>query len=175
MNNILLISEKALKSYSLIDNNIDGKYILPAIQTAQNIDLENLIGPALLKKLYDLVDSDEIMSQTAYKTLLDEYIVPYLIYDVMTTVQLGLNYKFSNSGMSISTDEHRAQMEFRNNQLLVEQYRNYANSYALKLKAFLDNHSNDYPEYLTKIDCRGANDVQPGGIFFDKRCKCRLR
>ena len=38
-NKVLLISEQTLKTYTLIGDNVDGKYILPAIQTAQDIDL----------------------------------------------------------------------------------------------------------------------------------------
>ena len=38
MKNVLLISEATLKKYTLINDNMDGVYILPAIQMAQDID-----------------------------------------------------------------------------------------------------------------------------------------
>ena len=134
MNKVLLISEETLKTYSLVNDNIDGKYLLPAIQTAQDIDLETLIGKALLDKLCKLVETGEIVNNSKYRTLLDDYITPYLVWQVMSNLQLGINYKLSNSGVITNDDERKSRLDYRNNQLLQEQYKHYADSYAIKLK-----------------------------------------
>ena len=47
MKNVLLISEETIKKYSLVSDNLDGKYLYSAIQTAQLVDLDILIGTAL--------------------------------------------------------------------------------------------------------------------------------
>lgn len=163
MNKVLLISEETLKTYSLVNDNVDGKYILPAIQTAQDIDLETLIGKALLDKLCKLVETGEIVSNSKYKTLLDDYITPYLVWQVMSNLQLGINYKLSNSGVITNDDERKSRLEYRNNQLLQEQYKHYADSYAIKLKDYLC--KGDYPEYYQCVNHSHAEDVELCGIY----------
>lgn len=163
MNKVLLISEETLKTYSLVNDNIDGKYLLPAIQTAQDIDLETLIGKALLDKLCKLVETGEIVNNSKYRTLLDDYITPYLVWQVMSNLQLGINYKLSNSGVITNDDERKSRLDYRNNQLLQEQYKHYADSYAIKLKDYLC--SGDYPEYHQCINYSHAEDVELCGIY----------
>lgn len=163
MNKVLLISEETLKTYSLVNDNIDGKYLLPAIQTAQDIDLETLIGKALLDKLCKLVETGEIVNNSKYKTLLDDYITPYLVWQVMSNLQLGINYKLSNSGVITNDDERKSRLDYRNNQLLQEQYKHYADSYAIKLKDYLC--SGAYPEYHQCVNHSHAEDVELCGIY----------
>lgn len=163
MNKVLLISEETLKTYSLVNDNIDGKYLLPAIQSAQDIDLETLIGKALLDKLCKLVETGEIVNNSKYRTLLDDYITPYLVWQVMSNLQLGINYKLSNSGVITNDDERKSRLDYRNNQLLQEQYKHYADSYAIKLKDYLC--SGDYPEYHQCVNHSHAEDVELCGIY----------
>lgn len=163
MNKVLLISEETLKTYSLVNDNIDGKYLLPAIQTAQDIDLETLIGKALLDRLCKLVETGEIVNNSKYRTLLDDYITPYLVWQVMSNLQLGINYKLSNSGVITNDDERKSRLDYRNNQLLQEQYKHYADSYAIKLKDYLC--SGDYPEYHQCVNHSHAEDVELCGIY----------
>lgn len=163
MNKVLLISEETLKTYSLVNDNIDGKYLLPAIQTAQDIDLETLIGQVLLDKLCKLVETGEIVSNGKYRTLLDDYITPYLVWQVMSYLQIGINYKLSNSGVITNDDERKSRLDYKNNQLLQEQYKHYADSYAIKLKDYLC--SGDYPEYYQCVNFTHAEDVELCGIY----------
>lgn len=82
MEKVLLISEATLKKYTLINDNVDGMYILPAIQSAQDVDLDTIIGTALNTKLQELVKTGDIVSEeySAYKLLLDDYITPYMCW-----------------------------------------------------------------------------------------------
>lgn len=165
MNKVLLISEQTLKTYTLVNDNVDGKYILPAIQTAQDIDLETLIGKALLNKLCKLVETGDIVNNSDYKLLLDDYITPYLCWQVLSTIQIGLNYKFSNSGVISNDDERKSRLDFKNNQLLQEQYKHYADSYAGKLKDYLCTNGGKYPEYYQCIDHSHREDVEYCGLY----------
>lgn len=165
MNKVLLISEETLKTYSLVNDNIDGKYLLPSIQTAQDIDLETLIGKALLNKLCSLVEDGSIVENDNYKLLLDDYITPYLVWQVMSNLQLGINYKLSNSGVITNDDERKSRLEFKNNQLLQQQYKHYADSYAIKMKDYLCSNSNKYPEYHQCLNYSHAEDVELCGIY----------
>lgn len=164
---ILLISEETLKSYTLINDNLDGKYLLPSIQLAQEIDLENLIGECLLTKLTDLAGSGDIWLDewVDYKTLLDDYITPYLCWQVMSTIQPSINYKLSNSGVIGNDDTNKSRIDFKNSQLLEQQYKNNANAFAIKMKNYLCANVNKFPEYSKVINYEYAEDVPTYGIY----------
>ena len=167
MKKVLLISEETIKKYTLVNDNVDGKYLLPAIQIVQEVDLERLIGKALLTKLTDLVSTNEIFDNATYKLLLDEYVTPYLCWQVMSQIQVNVGYKINNSGTTVNQDDKKYQMEYRNMQLLIDQYQKYADAYALKMKNYLDSHSSDYPEYNQCVDYSHKNDVSGCGIYLD--------
>ena len=99
MARVLLISEKTLKSNGVINNNVDGMYILPAIEYAQDAGLQPIIGTKLYNKLMDLVSDSSIQQETDYKVLLDEYVTPYLLNKVTADIQIPLNYKLRNQGV----------------------------------------------------------------------------
>lgn len=177
MTNTLLISESTLKKYSLIDDNTDGKYILPTIQSTQAVDLDTIIGPVLRSKLESLVASGEIVDEANkdYKYLLDNYVTDYLIYQVMANMQLSLNYKMSNSGVYTNEDERKARLDYRNAQLLQEQYLKNANSFALKLKNYLCKNVQKFPEYRQCENYEYAEEpaysgIYLGDVFTRKRC-----
>lgn len=164
---VLLIDENTLKSYTLISEQVDGKYLLPSIEMAQSIDLETLIGGALLERLCDLVSSGDIWNEEyePYKTLLDEYITPYLCWDIMAAIQPSINYKMSNSGVYGNDDSNKSRLDYKNSQLLQEQYMRNANAFATKMKNFLLSHINNYPEYAKCVDFESAEDVNVCGIY----------
>ena len=48
---------------TLINDNVDGVYIAPAIEMAQDIDLTSLIGEDLVNKLCDLILDNTIVDE----------------------------------------------------------------------------------------------------------------
>ena len=73
MAEIILTSEKFVKSVTSVSDNIAGKYILPSLREAQEQGLKCILGDALLAKLKSLVANKDIdlESNVAYKILLD--------------------------------------------------------------------------------------------------------
>mgnify|MGYP003291363142 CR=1 FL=1 len=100
-NRVFLISESTLKSETIINDNTGSEYIAPAIETSQDIYLQQLIGTELLDKLYDLITDKSITDakNANYKTLLDDYITNYLKYKVLAEVTIPLAYKYRNVGV----------------------------------------------------------------------------
>jgi hypothetical protein len=167
MNNILLISEQTLKKYTLINDNMDGVYLLPAIQMAQDIDLDNAIGTKLCNKLKDLVKTGNITkdSNRHYKQLLDEYVTPYLAWQTMTAVQISIDYKMTNSGVIQNEDEKKTHLDYKNATALRNQYQKYANAFLTKLKNHLLNNTNKFPEYMQCVDFQHAEEGQLCSIY----------
>lgn len=166
-NEVLLVSESTLKTYTLINDNIDGSLLTPAIRIAQDIDLSTVIGPVLLKKLQNLVADGSISKpeNEKYKTLLDDYVTPYLCWQTMTAVQINLNFKFSNSGMIQNQDDKKTAIDYRSGKELMSQYEKYANSYGQKLKKYLCKNSNIYPEYRQMENFDGEEDLPLCSIY----------
>ena len=142
---------------------MDGVYLLPAIQMAQEIDLETAIGAKLTNKLKELVGSGAIADSTNanYKKLLDEYVTPYLAWQTMTAIQIGIDYKITNSGVIKNEDEKKSHLDYKNAAALRNQYQKYANAFLTKLKNYLLSNSSKYPEYF---QCENYQPAEEGKL-----------
>ena len=149
----LLISEATLKKNSVINNNVDGMYILPAIEYAQDAGLQPLIGTKLYNKLMDLVIDGSITGATDYKLLLDEYVAPYLINKVTADIQLPLAYKLRNQGVVQQAGDNTYVPSLRDTQYVIQHYENQANFYGCRLSDYLKANRKKYPEYCSIDSC----------------------
>lgn len=171
MNNILLISEKTLKSQSYINNNVDSCYILPAIQTAQDIGLQQLIGTMLYDKLTSDIANDRLDDN--YKKLLDDYITPYLIYKVLANIQVPLAFKNRNAGVVKTSDDNITVVDMDDAKVMSSYYDKTASFYGIRLTNFLCANNNIYPEYRSVssiADLRADRDAYNTGIFLGSEC-----
>ena len=153
MAEIILSSEKFVKSVTSVSDNIAGKYILPSLREAQEQGLKGILGDALLAKLKGLVEAKQIDLEVnvAYKTLLD-HCQYYLAYTAIVEVTNKVSYKIGNFGVTKTQDENlqvASQDEIAKMQYY---YQSKADSYCLDLQNFLLDHRSDYPE-LTEHCC----------------------
>ena len=165
MVDVFLISEKTLKTKSYINDNVDSCYILPAIQTAQDLGLQPLIGTCLYNELKQQVASGDI--KPSYLILLNDYITPYLTFKVMADIQLPLAYKQRNSGVVQTSTEHVQNTTFSDAQSMATYYNDKATFYGSRLTDYLCHHSSEYPEYKS-CGCDGMKpdkDAWNMGIF----------
>lgn len=169
-NKILLISEDTLKKLSILGQNLDGVYLYPSICLAQDLDLTNIIGPALVSKLCSLVESGEVSEP--YKTLLDTYVTNYLVWSVSLNLIPVINYKMQNAGVSVNNDTQRSTLDFNSSKTLQRQIQNYADAYATKMKHYLQHNTDKFPEYLKFVNCEGAEEPDRCGIVFDSGHSC---
>ena len=153
MAEIILTSEKFVKSVTSVSDNIAGKYILPSLREAQEQGLKGILGDALLAKLKGLVANKEIdlESNAAYKILLDrcQY---YLAYAAIVEVTNKVSYKIGNFGVAKTSDENlqvASQDEIGKMQYY---YQSKADAHCLDLQNFLLQNKSDYPE-LTENCC----------------------
>ena len=51
MKKVLIISENYLRSNFMISDNVQTKFIIPAIETAQEIGFQTIVGSCLYKRL----------------------------------------------------------------------------------------------------------------------------
>ena len=151
MARVLLISEQTLKSNGVINNNVDGMYILPAIEYAQDAGLQPIIGTKLYNKLMDLVADGSIQQETNYKVLLDEYVTPYLLNKVTADIQIPLNYKLRNQGVVQNQTENTIVPTMKDLQYVIQNYEYKAIFYGNRLSDYLTANKSKFPEY-SKVD-----------------------
>ena len=151
MARVLLISEQTLKSNGVINNNVDGMYILPAIDYAQDAGLQPIIGTKLYNKLMDLVSDGCIQQETDYKVLLDEYVTPYLLNKVTADIQIPLNYKLRNQGVVQNQTENTIVPTMKDLQYVIQNYEYKAVFYGNRLSDYLMANKSKFTEY-SKVD-----------------------
>lgn len=151
---ILLISEQTLKNETILNDNVGAEYIMPAIETSQDIYLQQLIGTMLLDKLYNLIDTNTINNDenAHYKTLIDDYITNYLKYKVLSEIVIPLAYKYRNAGIVQTTGDHYNNSPMKDAVLVQNHYELRANFYAQRLTQYLNANADLFPEYRNKRD-----------------------
>lgn len=154
MTKILLISEDYIKTNSNLNDNVFGDYLLPAIREAQDIELQQIIGSCLYNKILSLIDDNTIgdVENVAYKTLLDEHIQEYLLYQVITDLIPIIGTKMANLGTVISNDEHVMSLTEAERSNLKQHYQYRADFYCRRMQSFILNNRAAYPE-LNECDC----------------------
>lgn len=147
--NVNLISENYIKAVSIVGENVDSKFIGPAITKAQDIYLQPLIGSNLMEKVGILVQ-DELIDDPVnqdYKFLLDVYITPFLLQSVQAELIKNLFCKIRNQGIVQYSDISTTQLNTKDVQWMVQNFQNDQNFYGNRMVDYLCANSEKYPEW----------------------------
>ena len=146
MNKVLLCSEDYIKSNSALNDNLWGKFLLPAIREAQDINLQTYLGECLYKTILGMVQDGSITAETneSYKVLLDDYVQPYLLYQVQANIIPTINVKLGNIGSVVSNDEHISTLSQGNIELVQRDFQLKADFYGQQMLNFILNHSSEF-------------------------------
>jgi hypothetical protein len=149
MSEALLISPGRLKSASEVHSNVDDKIITRAIITAQDIEIEMILGSKLMDKIKELITSGDI-SQGAnqkYKTLLEDHIENALIYYTMEELMDLVTFKVMNKGVMAREADEARPIGSTEMLSLKRRYRSKAEIYGDRLMRYLIQNSNLFDEY----------------------------
>lgn len=162
-----ILSEKRLKENTIIGDNVDSKYLYPALQLAQEISLVEIIGSSLYNRIINDIENNTLTGD--YKALVDDYILPYLEFETVARIGSLLQYKYRNGGVVTNQDEHFSTADKEMILFLFDENKNNASAYANRLKKELITNGCKYPE----LNEGGAYNFNPknGGnsfIYFEK-------
>lgn len=152
---VLLTSETFVKDLTPMSDNLSGKYLLPALQEAQEIGLRSILGDRLLDKLKELVSSNQLTEGSPYMELLDK-IQYYLAYQALVSVIMNTSFKIHNFGLNQTSDERLTNPSFTDTVRIVKYYQDKADYYCLLLQHYLLQNKPKFPE-LTGWDCKKIN------------------
>ena len=146
---VLLTSSDYIKSHSGLNDNTYDKMIVPALERAQDISLEEALGKCLVTALKNKVSDGSIATpeNILYKTLLDDYVQPFLTYTVLANITLELGQVMGNGGIDFLTDDHRTSLSFDERGQYKDYWLHCADAYKVKMMNFLKENCNALPEF----------------------------
>lgn len=144
---VYLISENEIKANSLVADNVDGTYLQSAIETAQLQHLMPLLGTQLYNRICNDIVNNTLNEN--YKLLLDDYITPFLIQQVLSDIIIPLSYKLRNAGTVQNSDDRMNQASKTEIDYLQQFYADKAAFFANRLFDFLIQERTTYKEFCT--------------------------
>lgn len=149
MNNILLISEELLKTYSYINENVQSDELRYAIMVSQNIEIQESLGTNLYEKILNLIDNGTITDplNNNYRNLLDKYIQPVLVSYALYRALDNFIVKFMSIGLVQNSSEQGNPIDFKLFLHLKNNAKNDAEFNNNLLRRHLRFKSSLYPEF----------------------------
>ena len=147
----LFISIDDLKKKSIIDGNVDSDKILQFIEVAQDTHIQNYLGTNLYDKLQQLIVDAQIndVGNAIYKSLLDDYIKPMLIWYSQATYLPFSLFQVKNGGLYKHTSENAEVISKDDLDYIIQRTRDNAEFYTKRFLDYMCNNSTIYPEYLS--------------------------
>lgn len=158
----LLISQQYLKDQSLISDNVDFKLISPIINIVQMIDIQQLLGTNLYNKIISDVNGNTLSGN--YKTLVDDYVLPCMVFYIQSRIPYSLRFRFVNRGIVSKTGSDSTPISETEFNKLVDEQRNIAQSYGEIMVNYIKYNLNLFPEYSTN---NGINEMTPNKSAYD--------
>lgn len=168
MTKILLISEDYIKTNSGLNDNVWGTYLGPAIREAQDIKLQQILGTTLYQSLLKMVENGAIRNDDfkPYKTLLDDFIQVYLMYQTISDLVPIIGVKLTNLGVVVSNDEHTTNLTQGERELVQTYYEQRAEFYGKRLQNYLIENRENYVELNNCTDIKPTlNSVAETGLW----------
>lgn len=177
---ILLTNEDYVRSVTLIDNNMQSKFLLSAIREAQEVGLQEILGSVMLKKLKLLIGNGSISENEfiAYKELVDESQL-YLAYKSVANLCTITNVKISNGGLQQTSDENLTVLNLDDTFTYQKHIEDKADFFAKRLQKFILQNIDSYPE-ISELKCNeikanlysaASTSVFLGGARGTGRCR----
>ncbi len=166
---VFLTSEDFIKSVTNLSDNMQGKFMLPAMREAQTIDLQNIIGEKMLTRLQELIETGEIgnVGNAAYKGLLEECQY-FLAYSVIVKLILISAVKIDNVGPSTTGDERITNLTLEETFNLQKIYQDKADYYAYLLQKYILKNKAELPE-INESTCKdikaNLHSAASGGLW----------
>jgi len=163
---VILTNEEFVKNTTSISENVAGKYLLPALQEAQEINLKSILGSTLLEKLKWMVENNAFRGDFGpaqgedynpdfsidhngpnehYRVLIDraQY---FLAYTSVAELMAKVTFKVANAGVAQTNDENLRVVSFDDMAKMRTYYQSKADFYALEIQNYLLNNRVFFPE-----------------------------
>lgn len=168
-NKALFVSIADIKKKSIISGNVDPDKIVQFVEVAQDTHIQNYLGGKLYKKLQNLIIDGELddAGNSDYKTLVDTYIKPMLIWFTQADYMPFAAFSIGNGGIYKHRSENSDNVSMDELNMLAARALETAEFYTRRFMDYMDHNSTLYPEYTSTAneDMNPDRDVNFGGIY----------
>jgi len=146
METVLLVSEQRMKNWTSLDNNIRIDVLTPSILNAQETYIQDSLGSVFFRRLKEGVYNNDLTVDE--EMFLKDYVGPTLMQYALYLLLPNLKYKFVEKGILNGTSEETQPTTLQELQYLREATMDTAQFYDARLREFLKQHPNMFPEWL---------------------------
>ena len=158
MATVLFIDRTDLVRNSILDGNVDTDKFIFFIKTAQEIHIQNYLSTKMYNALTSaIVAGIDLPENARWKSLLDEYVVPMLIWFTQVDYIPFASYQIRNGGMFKHRSENADTVSKDEVDYLVEKARTNAEWYSRRFIDFMAFNQTLYPEYTSNSN----DDIYP--------------
>lgn len=153
----LFINRTDLIRNSILDGNISTDKFIQFIKIAQEIDVQQIMGTDLYNGLSAAIPNIEQPANARWKKILDDYIVPMLIWYAQANYYPFAAYQVKQGGVFKHTSENSISVDKNEIDFLVEKARTNAEWYSRRFIDFMSFNESTYPEYTSNTN----DDIYP--------------
>ena len=168
----LFLNPTQMKANNFLDENIDEKYIRVAIEVAQQMWIEPIIGSGIYDELQTQINAGTLTALNT--TLLTDHIQPAMEYWTLYELVEPLLYKFNNKNIAKKNSDNSSPIELNEAVHLKNKFKNIAEYKTERLRLYLIENETDYPLYLNPgtgtdvINPTGSGLVSGSGFYLGK-------
>jgi hypothetical protein len=153
----LFINRTDLVRNSIMDANISTDKFIQFVKIAQEIDVQQIMGTDLYNGLSAAMPNIDDAANARWKTILDDYIVPMLIWYAQSNYYPFAAYQVKQGGVFKHTSENSISVDKNEVDFLVEKARTNAEWYSRRFIDFMSFNQATYPEYTSNTN----DDIYP--------------
>jgi len=155
----LFINRTDLVRNSIIDGNVDTDKYIQFIKLAQEIHIQNYMGTELYNQISTMVGDGTIddVGNAKFKTLLNDYISPMLIWFAQVDYIPFAAYQIKNGGIFKHTSETAETVSKNEVDYLVEKARTNAEWYSRRFIDYMSFNQSNFPKYTSNSN----EDINP--------------
>lgn len=171
----LLIKLTDIQHYTTINGSVDSANVNPHINNAQILYIEPILGSNLFNNIQNMISGNTIKDNSNYYKLWDEFIKPSLVFHTMQllipltafVIADGGTFQYETPNSQTSTIDYIEK--------LVAKYKVIGNKYDEKLKTYLIENSEQFPEYINNTGLIKTTEKVPGIDWYLGACQNNLR
>ena len=147
----LFITIKELKQKSIIDGQVDADKLIQFIEVAQDVHIQQYLGTNLYDKFQTLIITNTLndVINSDYKTLLEDYIKPMLIWFTQSSYLPFAMYQINNGGIFKHVSESSQTISLSESNALLSKVNDTASFYTRRFEDYMNFNFAKYPEYCS--------------------------
>ena len=157
MATVLFINRTDLVRNSILDGNVDTDKFIQFIKLSQEIDVQQILGTNMYDGLTTAIPNIDLPANARWKTILDDYVVPMLIWYAQANYMPFAAYQIKNGGVFKHTSENAQSVDKNEIDFLVEKARTNADWYSRRFIDYMSFNQTLFPEYTNNIN----DDINP--------------